>query len=93
MFPTGFTSLMSHFSFLDDLLCAWPFTNVFIFENFNIHLEDLLTYSGPTDRRCEIYYIVFISNELTQTVNFPTWIPDCESHSPALLDFFLSSEY
>ena len=23
-------------------------------------------------------------------VNFPTWIPDCDSHSPALLDFFLS---
>ena len=25
-------------------------------------------------------------------VNFPTWIPDCNSHSPALLDFFLSSD-
>ena len=22
-------------------------------------------------------------------VNFPTWIPNCDSHSPALLDFFL----
>ena len=25
-------------------------------------------------------------------VNFPTWILDCDSHSPALLDFFLSSD-
>ena len=25
-------------------------------------------------------------------VNFPTWIPNCDSHSPALLDFFLSSD-
>ena len=25
-------------------------------------------------------------------VNFSTWIPDCDSHSPALLDFFLSSD-
>ena len=25
-------------------------------------------------------------------VDFPTWIPDCDSHSPALLDFFLSSD-
>ena len=25
-------------------------------------------------------------------VNFPTWIPDCGSHSPALLDVFLSSD-
>ena len=24
-------------------------------------------------------------------VNFPTRIPDCDSHSPALLDFFLSN--
>ena len=22
--------------------------------------------------------------------NFPTWIPDCDSHSPALLDLFIS---
>ena len=35
---------------------------------------------------------VTISNDLTQMVNFPTWIPDCDSHSPALLDFFLSSD-
>ena len=27
-----------------------------------------------------------------QMVNFPTWIPDCDSHSPGLLDFFLSSD-
>ena len=25
-------------------------------------------------------------------VSFPTWIPECNSHSPALLDFFLSSD-
>ena len=24
-------------------------------------------------------------------VNFPTWIPDCDSHSPALLNLFISS--
>ena len=27
-----------------------------------------------------------------QMVNFPSWIPDCDSHSPALLDFFISSD-
>ena len=32
------------------------------------------------------------SNDLTQVVNFPTRIPDCDSHSLALLDFFLSSD-
>ena len=25
-------------------------------------------------------------------INFPTRIPDCDCHSPALLDFFLSSD-
>ena len=33
-----------------------------------------------------------ISSDLTQMVNFPTRIPDCDSHSPALLDLFLSSD-
>ena len=33
-----------------------------------------------------------ISNDLTQIVNFPTQIPDCDSHSPALLDLFHSSD-
>ena len=35
---------------------------------------------------------VIISNEFTQMVNSPTQIPDCDSHSPALLDLFLSSD-
>ena len=25
-------------------------------------------------------------------MNFPTWIPDCDSHSAALLDLFISSD-
>ena len=45
----------------------------------------------------ELIYLVnsvinLISNELTQMFNFPTQIPDCDSHSPALLDLFLSSD-
>ena len=32
------------------------------------------------------------SNDLTQMVNFPTQIPYCDSHSPAVLDLFLSSD-
>ena len=37
-------------------------------------------------------YNFSISNDLTQMVNFPTQIPDCDSHSPALLDLFISSD-
>ena len=45
----------------------------------------------------ELIYLVnsdinLISNELTQMFNFPTQIPDCDSHSPALLDLYLSSD-
>ena len=32
------------------------------------------------------------SNNLTQMVNAPARIPDCDPYSPALLDFFLSSD-
>ena len=32
-----------------------------------------------------------ISNDVTQMVNFPTRITDCDSHSPALLDLVISS--
>ena len=38
------------------------------------------------------YNSVIISNDLTQMVNFPTWIPDCDSHGPALLDLLLTSD-
>ena len=29
---------------------------------------------------------------LSQVVNFPTWIPDCDSYCPTLLDLFISSD-
>ena len=37
-------------------------------------------------------YNFSISNDLTQMVNFLTQTPECDSHSPALLDLFLSSD-
>ena len=40
----------------------------------------------------ELCYNFCISKDLTQTVNVPTWIPDCDSHSPALLDLFIFSD-
>ena len=40
----------------------------------------------------DICYNFSISNDLTQIVNFPTQIPDCDSHSLALLDLFISSD-
>ena len=56
-----------------------------------MHHKDWLTYSGWTNRPGQLCYHFSISNDLTQIVNFPTRNPDYDSHSPALLDFFLSS--
>ena len=65
---------------------------MFVFGDFNVHHKDWLTYSGGTDRPGELCYNFSISSDLTQIVNFPTRIPDCDSHNPALLDLFLSSD-
>ena len=65
---------------------------VFVFGDFNVHHKDWLTYSSGTDRPGELCYNFSISNDLTKIVNFPTLIPDCDSHSTALLDLFLSSD-
>ena len=78
---TVFDSISSN---IDDVFSINPSANVF--GDFNVHHRDWLTYSGGTDRAGELCYNFSISNDLTQIVNFPTQIPDCDSHSPALLD-------
>ena len=55
-------------------------------------IKTFLTHSGGTDRPGELCYKFSISNDLTQMVNFPTRIPDCDFHSPALLDLDLPSD-
>ena len=58
-------------------------------ETLKVHHNDWFTYSDEIDRHGELRSL---SNNLTQTINFPTWIPDSDSHSPALLDLFISSD-
>ena len=86
---TVFNSISSN---IDEVLSINPSANVFVFENFNIHHKDWLTFSGRTDRSGEFFYNFSISIYLTQMVNFPTRIPGYDSHSPALLDFVPSSD-
>ena len=62
---------------------------MFLFGDFNDHHKDWLTYAGETDRSGELCKSFSISKNLTQMANFPTLIPDCDSHRPALLDLFL----
>ena len=78
---TVFDSISSN---IDEVLSINPSANVFVFGDFNVHHKDWLTYSGGTDRPSELCYHFSISNDLTQIVNFPTWIPDCEMAFPPL---------
>ena len=80
------------FHLTDVILSINPSANVFVFGDCNVHCKDWLTNSGGTDRPGEQCCNFSISNDLTQMVNFPTWIPYCDSHSPALLNLFISSD-
>ena len=86
---TVFDSVSSN---IDEVLSINPSANVFDFGDFNVHHKDWLTYFGGTDGPGELFYNFSISNDLTQMVNFPTRIPDCDSHSPSLFYLFLSSD-
>ena len=86
---TVFDSISSN---IDEVLSINPSAAVFVFGDFNDHHKDWLNYSGGTDISGELCCNFPISNNLTQMVNFPTRIPDCDIHSPALLDLFLSSD-
>ena len=86
---TAFDSISSN---TDEILSINLSTNVFVFGDFNVHHKDWLTYSGGTDQPGEFCYSFSISNDLTQMVDFPARIPDCDSHNPAPLDLFISSD-
>ena len=86
---TVFDSISSN---IDEVLSINPSANVFVFGDFNVHHKDWFTYSSGTDQPGELCYNFSISNDLAQMANFPTRIPDCDSHSPALLDLFISSD-
>ena len=77
---------------IDGVLSINPSANLSLFGDFKVHHKDMLTYSVGTDRSGELCYNFSIPNDLTQMVNFPTQIPDCDFHCPALLGLFLSSD-
>ena len=95
LYQSPSSSLCTVFYFIssniDGVLSINPSANVFVFGDFNFHHKDWLTYSGGSDPPGELCYDFSISNDLTQMVNFPTRIPDCDPHSPALLDLFLDA--
>ena len=86
-----FTWLLAYFFFPYICCCVYPPANVFVFEDFNFHHKEWLTYSGGTDRFAVLWYNFSISNKFPQNVNFSAQITGCRSHSLSLLDLFLFS--
>ena len=68
---TVFDSISSK---IDEVLLIDLSANVFVFEDFNVHHKNWLTYPGGSDRPGELRDNISISNDLTQMMNFPTWI-------------------
>ena len=87
-FCTVFDSISSN---IDEVFSINSSANMLLPGDFNIHHKDWLIYSGGTNTSGELCYNFSISNDLIQMVNFPTRIHDCDSHSPAFLDLFISS--
>ena len=87
-FSSFYTVCDSFSSNISDILSINLSANMFVFEGFNVHHKDWLTYSGGTDRSGKLCYNFSVSNDFTHMVNFSTRIPDCDSHNPALLDLF-----
>ena len=65
---------------------------MFIFGDFNAHHKKWLTNYGEIDIPGDLCYNFSVSNDLIQIVNFPTQIPDCDSHSSSYLDLLLTSD-
>ena len=62
---------------IDEILSISP-SAVFVFGDFGVHYKNWLTYTGATNRPGELCYNFSISVDLTQMVNFPTQISDCD---------------
>ena len=77
---------------MDELFLMNSSTNVFIFGDTKVRQKDWLKYSGVTDRPGEVCYNFSISNKLTEMVNFPTRVSDCDFQGLAQLELFLSTD-
>ena len=71
---------------IDEVLSINPSAKVFVFGEFNVDHKDWLTFTGGTGRPGELCGNFSISSDLNQMD------PCRDSHSSAILHFFLSSD-
>ena len=75
---------------IDEVVSINPSANVSVFGDFNIIRTGLPILVELIDLVKS--YNFSVSNDLTQVDNYPTWIPDFDSHTPAILNLFISSD-
>ena len=86
---TVFDSISSN---IDEVLSINPSANVFIYGDLKSIIRTGLPILMKLIYLVNSVIIYSISIDLTQMVNFPTQIPDCDSHSPGHFDLFISSD-
>ena len=86
---TVFDSISSN---IDEVLLMNPSANVYVFGELTSIIRTGLAILVELIDLVNSVTIFFIFNDHTQMVNFPTRIPDCDFHSPALLDLFFPSD-
>ena len=69
---------------IGEILSINPSVNAFLFGDFNVHHKDWLTYSREL---IDLVNSVIISSDLTQMVNFPTQIPNCDTQKSCSFGF------
>ena len=85
---TVFDSILSN---IDEVLSVNPSTNVLSSETLTSIIRTRLPILVELIDLVHSV-IIFLSQMTLLMVNFSSWIPDCDSHSPALLDLFISSD-
>ncbi|MPC17220.1 hypothetical protein E2C01_010069 [Portunus trituberculatus] len=75
---------------VEHILSLYPFTEISILGDFNVHHEFMLS-SPFTDHPGELAFNFAILHDLEQLVQHPTCIPDRLGDTPNIRDFYLTS--
>ena len=76
---------------IDSAISHYHSAQVMVFGDFNVHHNEWLTHSRNIDIPGIATHNFSISQDLTQIVSSPTYIPDRASDGRYLLDLFLCS--
>lgn len=89
---TNFSKLFDHLTeCVNSIQTNFPSCEISFLGDFNVHHKDWLKFSRATDAAGRAAKNFCDSCDLTQIINEPTRVPDNPTHSPHLLDLFITS--